>query len=54
MPDSLLTIDEAQVQLGKSFRQDKIESAEVFYNADNDEKFFMPGKKEVYVVRIKS
>lgn len=52
--DTLLTIDEAQQQLGKSFRQDKIESAEVFYNQDNDEKFAQPGKKEVYLVKIKS
>jgi hypothetical protein len=52
--DKLYTIDEAQEQLGKSFRQDKIGSAEVFYNQDNDEKFAAPGKKEVYLVKIKS
>ena len=52
--DSLLTIDEAQQQLGKSFRQDKIESAEVFYNPDNNPKFAVTGKKEVYVIKIKS
>lgn len=52
--DKLYTIDEAQGQLGKSFRQDKIESADVFYNQDNDDKFAMPGKKEVYLVKIRS
>ncbi|MBS1501023.1 MAG: energy transducer TonB [Bacteroidetes bacterium] len=52
--DKLYTLDEAQEQLGKSFRQEKIESADVFYNQDNDDKFAMPGKKEVYIVKIKS
>jgi protein TonB len=52
--DKLYTIDEAQEQLGKTFRQEKIESAELFYNPDSDPKFAITGKKEVYLVKIKS
>jgi protein TonB len=51
---ALYTLDEAQTQLGDTFRQNKIESAELFYNPDNDPKFAITGKKEVYLVKIKS
>ncbi|WP_454801474.1 energy transducer TonB [Mucilaginibacter phyllosphaerae] len=51
--DSLYTIDEAQNILGKSFQSDRVEIAEPFYNIDSDPKFFMPDKKEVYVIKLK-
>jgi protein TonB len=51
---TLYTVDEAQTKLGDTFRQSKIESAEVFYNLDSDPKFTITGKKEVYLVKIKS
>jgi protein TonB len=51
---TLYTVDEAQTKLGDTFRQNKIESAELFYNPDNDPRFFMAGKKEIYLVKIKS
>ncbi len=51
---TLCTLDEAQAKLGDTFRQSKIETAEVFYNPDGNTKFDVPDKKEVYVVKIKS
>jgi protein TonB len=39
--------------LGKSFQSDQVEIAEPFYNADNDSKYIMPDKKEIYVVKMK-
>jgi periplasmic protein TonB len=51
---TLCTLDEAQTKLGDTFRQDKIEGTEVFYNPDNEAKFSITGKKEVYLVKIKS
>ena len=51
--DTLYTIDEAQDILGKSFQSDQVEIAEPFYNADNDPKFIMTDKKEIYVVKMK-
>jgi len=51
--DTLYTIDEAQDILGKSFQSDQVEIAEPFYNADNDPKFIMTDKKEIYVLKMK-
>jgi TonB family protein len=51
--NTLYTIDEAEAQLGETFKQDKIESTELFYNPDNDQKFVMSGKKEIYLVKLK-
>lgn len=51
--DTLYTIDETQNILGRSFLSDQVEIAEPFYNADNDSKFIMPDKKEIYVVKMK-
>jgi protein TonB len=48
------TIDEAEKILGKEFPSDQIEIADPFYNSDNIEKFKMPNKKEVYLLKIKS
>lgn len=48
------TIDEAEKLLGKHFASDQIQIADPFYNADNIEKFKMPNKKEVYLLKIKS
>jgi protein TonB len=50
----LYTLDETETQLGEEFKQAKIESTELFYNPDNDQKFVMPEKKEVYLINIKS
>ncbi|MGN6638913.1 MAG: energy transducer TonB [Mucilaginibacter sp.] len=52
--DSLYTIDEAEAQLGDSFKQNKLEGTELFYNPDNIQKFNIPDKKEVYLLKIKS
>lgn len=52
--DSLYTIDEAQAQLGDSFKQNKLEGSELFYNPDNIQKFNIPDKKEVYLLKIRS
>jgi protein TonB len=51
--DTLYTIDEAQDILGKAFQSDQVEIAEPFYNADNDSKYIMPDKKEVYVIKMR-
>jgi protein TonB len=48
------TIDEAEKILGKEFPSDQIEIADPFYNSDNIEKFKMPNKKEVYLLKMKS
>ncbi|WP_295717668.1 energy transducer TonB [Mucilaginibacter sp.] len=48
------TIDEAEKILGKEFPSDQIEIADPFYNSDNIEKFKMPSKKEVYLLKMKS
>jgi len=32
----------------------QLEEADPFYNADKDPKFDMPGKKEIYLLKIKS
>ena len=50
---ALYTINEAQNILGKSFLSDQVEIAEPFYNADNDSKFIMPDKKEIYIIKMK-
>jgi protein TonB len=49
----LYTADEAEEILGKTFKPEKIESVEPFYNANNDPKFIMHRKKEVYLVTIR-
>jgi periplasmic protein TonB len=51
---TIYSLDEAQAKLGDSFKQDKIEGTEVFYNPDNNPKFAITGKKEIYLVKIKS
>jgi protein TonB len=51
---TLYTTDEAEARLGETFKQSEIESTEVFYNPDNDQKFIMAGKKEVYLIKMKS
>ncbi|QEC75740.1 energy transducer TonB [Mucilaginibacter ginsenosidivorax] len=51
---TLYTIDEAEKLLGKEFPSDQVEIADPFYNGDNIEKFKMPDKKEVYLLRIKA
>lgn len=48
------TIDEAEKILGKEFPSDQIEIADPFYNSDNIEKFKMPSKKEIYLLKMKS
>nr|WP_294948586.1 energy transducer TonB [uncultured Mucilaginibacter sp.] len=52
--DKLYTIDEAQDILGKSFLSEQVQIAEPFYNANNDAKYLMPSKKEVYIVKMKA
>jgi protein TonB len=51
--DRLYTLDEAKEIIGSSFQSDQVKIAEPFYNADNNPKFLMPDKKEVYVVKMK-
>ncbi|RWY55493.1 energy transducer TonB [Mucilaginibacter gilvus] len=51
--DKLYTLNEAKDIIGSSFQSDQVKIAEPFYNADNNAKFLMPDKKEVYVVRMK-
>ncbi|RYY08438.1 MAG: hypothetical protein EOO04_40020 [Chitinophagaceae bacterium] len=45
------TIDEAETILGKSFMSDKVEIAEPF---NDEEKYPMPNKKEVYLIKMKA
>ncbi|HTE00737.1 MAG TPA: TonB family protein [Mucilaginibacter sp.] len=52
--NTLYTIDEAEAQLGETFKQAEIESTELFYNPDNDRKFIIAGKKEIYLIKLKS
>lgn len=52
--DTLYTIDEAEAQLGDSFKQNKLQGTELFYNPDNIPKLSIADKKEVYLLRIKS
>lgn len=49
----IYTLDEAQVILGKFFKAEQVEIAEPFFNADSEQKFMMPDKKEIYIVKIK-
>jgi len=51
---TLFTIDEAEKLLGKEFPSDQVEIADPFYNGDNLEKFKMPDKKEVYLLKIRT
>jgi len=51
--DALYTIDEAQSVIGKSFRSEDVKIAELFYNTDDEPKFTMPEKKEVYLLTMK-
>ncbi|MBD1366178.1 energy transducer TonB [Mucilaginibacter sp. ZT4R22] len=51
--DRLYTLDEAKDIIGGSFQSDRVKIAEPFYNTDNNPKFLMPDKKEVYVVKMK-
>jgi len=48
------TLDEALEKIGKSYLTTQLEEADPFYNADNNPKFTMPDKKEVYLLKIKS
>ena len=50
----LYSIDEAKIILGRSFTPDQVEIAEPFFNYNNDPKFIMPDKKDVYLIIIKS
>jgi periplasmic protein TonB len=49
----LYSIDEAEEILGKTFKPEKIETAEPYYNYSNDPKFQLHNKKEVYLILIK-
>jgi TonB family protein len=49
----LYTADEAEEILGKTFKPEKIESAEPFYNYDNNPRFVMRHKREAFLVIIK-
>jgi hypothetical protein len=51
---SLYTIDEAEKLIGKSFQSERVEIAEPFYNYNKIEKLNMPGKKDIYLVIMKS
>jgi protein TonB len=51
--DRLYTLDEAQEIIGGSFQSDRVKIAEPFYNTENNPKFVIPDKKEVYVVKMK-
>jgi len=46
------TIDEAKALIGKSYKTTQLNEAEPFYNIDNDPKFAMADKKEVYLLHI--
>ena len=47
-----LTIDEAKEIIGKYYKTSQLNEAEPFYNIDNDPKFAMADKKEVYLLHI--
>lgn len=49
----LYTLEEAQTVLGKSFQSTDVEIAEPFYNYDNNEKFKVAGKNEIYLLKMK-
>jgi hypothetical protein len=49
----LYTINEAESIIGKSFKPDKIQLAEPFYNHNKIQKFVMPDKKETYLLIFK-
>lgn len=48
----LYTIQEAQKIIGRSYTANQLEDAEPFYNADSDQRFEMPDKKEVYLLKL--
>jgi periplasmic protein TonB len=48
----LYTIDEAQKIIGRSYTPNELEDAELFYNADKDQRFEMADKKEVYLLKF--
>lgn len=50
--DTLYTVDEAQKLIGKSYLPIQLQEADPFYNANKDQKFEMPEKKEVYLLKI--
>jgi len=50
----LYSLSEAYRMLGKTFSPNRIESAEPFINQNNDQKFLMPNKKTIYLLKIKS
>jgi protein TonB len=51
--DTIYTLDEAETILGKSFKANQVVIAEPYFNQNNDEKYLMPDKKEVYLIKIK-
>jgi TonB family protein len=51
---TLYSLDEAEDILGKTFKPEKIESAEPFHSQNTEQKFGIHHKKEVYLLVIKS
>lgn len=48
------TMSEAQGMLGSGFESDEVQIAEPFYNADHNDKFNVPRKRSIYLVRMKT
>jgi len=51
---TLYTIDEAEKLIGDSFMSQQVDIAEPFFNYNKISKFDIPGKKEVYLIILKS
>ncbi|MBB6129083.1 energy transducer TonB [Mucilaginibacter lappiensis] len=51
---TLYTITEAEYLIGSYFMSDQVQIVEPYYNSDNNEKFKMPEKRGVYLVKMKS
>ncbi|HEX8024223.1 energy transducer TonB [Mucilaginibacter sp.] len=47
------TLTEAKELLGDSFKSEDVQIAEPFYNADNNDKFDIPGKTGIYLILMK-
>jgi protein TonB len=49
---SLYTVQEAEKIIGHAYSPKQIEMVEPFYHAAKEPKFEMPGKKEIYLIKI--
>jgi protein TonB len=51
--DTLYTINEVKQLIGNAFMSDQVKIVEPYYNSDNNDRFKMPEKKGVYLVKMK-